>query len=378
MARSNSISGITWDHPRGSGPLLATAAEFERTTGTRIEWDVRSLRDFGESAVDALARDYDLVVIDHPHVGEAASTGVIRPFDDLVDLAELRELARRSVGHSHDSYQYGGHQWALAIDAASHVAVARPDTQRAQPSTWQDVEDLARHGYLLWPLAPIDASCSFLSLMAQSDNPWPGDDQIATIDTIQSVLELMARIASLLPERCLTANPIEVLEELATKTSEFVYSPMLFGYINYSTAGFRPTPLEFHNVPRLQQQSRYSGILGGAGIAITERCDNFDAASTYPRWVASAQCQAGLYFEGGGQPAHLDAWESVSLDIRVRGFFSRTRTSLDDAVDETARPGIVSTQVKIGDLVSSFLRDRSSARETAKALLNLADHAKST
>ena len=337
---------------------------------------MRSLRDFGELPIDELAEDYDLVVIDHPHVGMAARSGAFRPLDDLLDQVVLAERARCSVAHAHESYQYGGRQWALAIDVASHVAVARPGAQRELPTTWQEVEELARHGRVLWPLAPTDASCSFLSLMAQLDSPWPGDDYLTTIDIIQSAIELLARFAHLIPEWCLSANPIEVLEELAAKDSTFAYSPMLFGYINYSTTGFRPTTLEFHNVPRLKPRSRYSGILGGAGVAITARCDDLESACAYVRWISGGQCQTGLYFDAGGQPAHLDAWECPSLNSRVNGFFTRTRASLDAAWTRPRMPGTVSTQTKIGALVSGFFRERSSTRRLATALGDLAARTK--
>jgi multiple sugar transport system substrate-binding protein len=44
------------------------------------------------------------------------------PLDELLPAAFLDNQARHSVGQSHASYHYDGHQWALAIDAAAPVS----------------------------------------------------------------------------------------------------------------------------------------------------------------------------------------------------------------------------------------------------------------
>ena len=67
------LKGITWDHPRGLAPLLATSARFsQQNPEIRLEWRTRSLAAFGEQSIEQLAEDYDLLVIDHPFVGTAA------------------------------------------------------------------------------------------------------------------------------------------------------------------------------------------------------------------------------------------------------------------------------------------------------------------
>jgi multiple sugar transport system substrate-binding protein len=68
--------------------------------------------------VQKLAEIYDLLVIDHPFVGFAAADGCLLPLDQQIDAAVLADQAASSVGPSHRSYIYGGHQWALATDAA--------------------------------------------------------------------------------------------------------------------------------------------------------------------------------------------------------------------------------------------------------------------
>ena len=64
------LKGMTWSHPRGFDPLVACAAAWREATGVEIVWDKRSLQDFESYPVEELARRYDLIVIDHPHVGQ--------------------------------------------------------------------------------------------------------------------------------------------------------------------------------------------------------------------------------------------------------------------------------------------------------------------
>src|SRR5690348_4879090 len=115
------LHGITWDHPRAYLPLDAASAAFAQATGVQVVWDRRSLKEFGDRSIESLAQEYDLLVIDHPHVGIAADASVLVPLDDFLDQATLSALAQHSPGGSHQSYFFQGHQWALAIDAACQV-----------------------------------------------------------------------------------------------------------------------------------------------------------------------------------------------------------------------------------------------------------------
>jgi multiple sugar transport system substrate-binding protein len=119
---------MTWKHDLGLAPMLATATEFrEQHPEVLIEWEARSLYDFGEAPLAMLAEQYDLLVIDHPFTGQAAQEQCLLPLDEHVSDLQLHKLERESVGPSHRSYLFQGHQWALAIDAAAQVSGYRPD-----------------------------------------------------------------------------------------------------------------------------------------------------------------------------------------------------------------------------------------------------------
>ena len=111
------LQGMTWDHPRGFDPMVATSELFAaRHPQVRISWQKRSLQDFEQFPVEQLAADYDLIVIDHPHIGGLADAGILLPFD-WRDRRGLQALADNSVGPSFPSYHWKGQHWALPIDA---------------------------------------------------------------------------------------------------------------------------------------------------------------------------------------------------------------------------------------------------------------------
>ena len=124
------LRGMTWDHPRGYGPLAACSAAWLGRTGARIEWERRSLQDFESFPVAELAARYDLIVIDHPHVGQVTREGCLIPLDAVLDADDPAPAA---VGASLSSYRWEGLLWALPIDAAAQVQAWRPDRLSAPP-----------------------------------------------------------------------------------------------------------------------------------------------------------------------------------------------------------------------------------------------------
>ncbi|MER3485106.1 MAG: ABC transporter substrate-binding protein, partial [Chloroflexota bacterium] len=147
MSTKIELCGISWDHPRGHDCMVASSeAYMAQHPEVRITWDTRSLKDFGDLPIARLAGKYDLLVIDHPFVGFAAEDGCLLPLDEYLDQAFLADQAANSVGPSHRSYIYAGHQWALATDAAGHVSAYRPDLLDeigGLPGTWDDVLRIA-------------------------------------------------------------------------------------------------------------------------------------------------------------------------------------------------------------------------------------------
>ena len=91
-----SLGVLAWDHPRATVPLAASSQAWQRLTGEPLAIRTRSLRSFGDDVPSAAGAD--LVLIDHPHVGQAAADGTILALDDLLGAAELAALAADSAG----------------------------------------------------------------------------------------------------------------------------------------------------------------------------------------------------------------------------------------------------------------------------------------
>ena len=160
------LKGMTWDHSRGYDPMVATSLKFSEKHDNKveIEWDKRPLQAFADSPIEEMTDDYDLIVIDYPHVGEVAAKGLLQNLDIPKYNNEIELLKKQSVGSSHESFFINGKQWALAIDAASQTACYREDLVRAIPTKWDDLLSLAKERKVLWPLKPVHAISSFYSI----------------------------------------------------------------------------------------------------------------------------------------------------------------------------------------------------------------------
>src|SRR5262245_5475444 len=146
------LKGMTWSHPRGYDPMVACSTLWQKQTGVTVTWDQRSLQDFESFSVETLARAYDLIVIDHPHVGQITAENCLAPLDLPGREPELAALKHGSVGQSYQSYNWQGRQWGFPIDAATQVQAWRPDRLDKPLTRWDDVLDLAGRGEVALPL----------------------------------------------------------------------------------------------------------------------------------------------------------------------------------------------------------------------------------
>jgi multiple sugar transport system substrate-binding protein len=355
------LRGVTWDHPRGLDCMVAAAAAYRQLTDVEVSWEARSLQAFADAPLERLARDYDLLVIDHPHVPEAAAAGLLAELDGAGYDDELAVLAEHSVGRSHDSYSHGGHQYGLATDAAAQVSVHRPDLIDEPPEDWEAVLALAAEGRVLWPAKPIDAFSSLVTVagtLGAVVEPEPGVF-LAPSDA-EAALDLLHRLAACVPHRNLADNPIQVAEMLSQQ-DQWVYAPLLFGYTNYSRAGFRPHRLCYRSIPA-GAGGPVGSLLGGAGVAVSAHSLQLDAGRDFAFWVASAEVQRSVYFDGGGQPGHGEAWQDDRLNAETLDFFRGTRATLEKAYLRPRSPRYLQFQDTVSPLVTMALAGNMSDR----------------
>ena len=81
------LKGIAWNHTRGFTSVVATAQRFEELNpNVRITWEKRSLQAFADASLDELTDNYDLLIMDNPHVSIAARDKNLLAFDDYLVL----------------------------------------------------------------------------------------------------------------------------------------------------------------------------------------------------------------------------------------------------------------------------------------------------
>ncbi len=367
------LKGMTWSHPRGYDPMVATAKAFKQKTGVEIVWDKRSLQDFETFPVEELARAYDLIVIDHPHVGQITDEGCLTPLDVPGREAERDAMARHSVGQSYPSYNWAGRQWAFPIDAATQVMAYRPDLLPTPPRTWDEVIALACAGKVTLPMRPPHAMMSFFTLAANLGTPCattgPGD-LIAPTDGAR-VVELLRTVTDHIAPGDFDIDPIVASETLAGDTSTVAVMPLGYGYLSYALENFRPHRLKFTNIPVAGTLGPVGSALGGTGIAVSAFSKHRDAAIDYAYWVAGEEIQKTLYAASGGQPGHGRAWEDDAVNAPVANFYRDTRATLEGAFVRPRHNGYMAFQDAASQRLNAGLKSGEAATSIVAALNTL-------
>ncbi len=356
------LKGMTWSHPRGYDPMVACARLWQAQTGVTVTWDQRSLQDFESFPVETLAREYDLIVIDHPHVGQITAENCLAPLDLPGRAAEWGVLSQGSLGQSYPSYHWNGRQWAFPIDAAAQVQAWRPDWLPAPLRTWSEMLDLAKRGLVALPLRPPHALMSLFTLAGNLGRACgvAGPDLIAPEDGID-VYDRLAALAACVDPLCFEQDPIAVYERMAQPDSPIACVPLTYGYVSYARAGFRPARIAFADIPVAGNSGPIGSALGGTGIAVSARSTQRDAAIDFAYWLASAAIQGGPYAAAGGQPGHAAAWASAEVNQPVDGFYAKTRATLDGAWVRPRHDGYMRFQDQASERLLAALKAREPA-----------------
>ena len=360
---------MTWDHPRGYDPLVACSEVWLQERNVAIRWEKRSLQDFESYPVEDLAKKYDLIVIDHPHVGEITAKRCLLPFDQPERDADRKQLATESIGPSYESYFWQGRQWALPIDAATQVQAWRPNLLDAPPATWDQVFRLADEGRMLCPFRPPHSLMSFFTLTANLGSPCdPGLLEFVNKDAGARAYALLQDLAQRIDARCFTMDPIAVLEEMSRVETRIACAPLIYGYVSYSIHGFRPARIHFTDIPVAGDHGAIGSALGGTGIAVSAFSQNKEQAAAFAYWLASGPVQQGLYAASGGQPGNAAAWSSAQVNASTADFYGNTRATLDHAWLRPRHKGYIGFQQWAGDRLTHALASRERAADVIREL----------
>ncbi|GAA3084669.1 multiple sugar transport system substrate-binding protein [Kribbella aluminosa] len=330
-----SYRGLTWDHPRGRDALVQASVQ----RGIDLVWDVHPLSGFESTPISELAERYDVIVLDHPHLGDA--TEYLQPVDDLLD--------GEFVGPSVASYQLDGHLWALPLDAATQVAATRTDLAGPPPRLWPEVIALSHRAPVALCVAGPHALLTYMSIsVALGEEP-----TFTPTATAQRALELMTDLATRAPKDTQTLDPIGLLDAMVSDDT-VAHCPLVYGYVNYSSTTLTRR-VTFTDAPSEYPGSRPGSTIGGTGLAITRRCPATPELLDHLRWLLSATAQETFVPAYSGQPARLSAWTSDTVNAPVAGFYRSTLSTITSAWVRPRNPGYIEFQTAAGELIRDIV-----------------------
>lgn len=360
------FKGLTWDHPRGFNALDKAG----RDSGL-ISWDKQPLEGFESAPIGTLCAEYDLVVLDHPHLGEALMLGCLQPLEAVFDSADLAQVSLNTIGPCYRSYEMAGQQWALPLDAATQVMALRPERVNQTVGTWAEVADYARKsGQVALSLAGPHAFLSFLSIAASFDDDLDlADGGWLAPDPSRAAFELLAELYAHANKGALKQNPIGILEQMSSG-DEISLCPLIYGYVNYSA---RPSAasIAFQNAPRARDGSRPGSILGGTGIGISTRCEITDDLRAHLMWLMSRPVQSGFIPANDGQPSARHAWSDPSVNATVRNFYASTAETLECAALRPRHNGGIGFQTEASAYLREALNAQANSADVARKLAAL-------
>ncbi len=325
--------GLTWDHPRGYNALAAAAAQ---ASGVALHWDKHPLEGFESHPIADLCARYDLVVLDHPHVGEAVAADCLVPVEALFSADEIAGWQAAVAGPSLSSYHYAGQHWALPLDAATQVMAFRRARIDAPPVAWDELPAFAAQHEVALSLAGPHAILSFQSVCGAFGAERSGDAFMERAIGREGYA-LMLALTGEVTVRAQALNPIAMLG--AIERGEGIdLCPLIYGYVNYATRG-----VGFADAPR-GAGGRIGSMLGGTGIGISKRCVVTPELLDHLRWLMSALMQRTFIPQHDGQPALRVAWQDAAVNADTGNFFAATLASVEQALLRPRHDGAIAFQ----------------------------------
>ncbi|MFC3073518.1 extracellular solute-binding protein [Shinella pollutisoli] len=357
--------GLTWDHPRGYDALAETArrANAERAEPL-IHWNKQPLEGFESAPIRTLAEENDLLVMDHPHIGEAVAEGCFLPLEDLYSAEQIEAWRRGSVGPSAESYRWDGRTWALPLDVATQVMARRADRVPAPPSNWDEVVAIARRLPVAQSLAGPHAVLTLMSMVAGAGGRVGGAEFLSDAKGA-AALDIMQRLYARRPSGSETLNPIGLLEAMA-RGGDVALVPLVFGYVTYAAAGHAPHVLAFSDTIRAAEGR--GGVIGGTGIAFSRRCRPTAELLAHIASLLSVPTQVETFPAFGGQPSARAAWQDAAVNDAWGGFYRNTLTTAETALLRPRFDGYIAFQTAAAERIRAAL-ERREEPETTLAIL---------
>jgi multiple sugar transport system substrate-binding protein len=368
------LRGITWTHRRAIDPLVGTLGQFRaRHPAIAVEWVSRPLHGFEFTPVQDLAKDYDLIVLDHPFVGEIAASSCLLTIDELFSASDHAAF----VGPSLEIYRYAGRQWAVPIDAACQVAASRPDLltklDRPPPACWAEVISMGRQAArsglrLAIGLRGVHSLMTFFTLCANLGSPCAVESRLPFVDweVARRALAMLRELIALCPAQALDWNSIALHEAMIAR-DDLVFCPAVYCYATYAEPDQR-RPLRFHDLPG--PAGCRGSTIGGTGLGISATCKYPEAAKAYARFASSLPAQFA-FARNHGQPALRAVWEDDATNERFGQCYRATHATIEQSWIRPRYAGYLAFQAKAGSLIEQHLRGAVSERDLLEALETL-------
>ena len=334
--------GLTWDHPRGYAALAAAAEQATAEGRPVVAWSKQPLEGFESHPIADLAARFDLLVLDHPHIGEAVDSDCLVPLEDLFAADEIAAWSARTVGPAMASYDWDGRHYALPLDVATQVMALRPDLAGAPPATFDDVVRLAEKAPVAVSVSGPHALCSFFSICVSLGEEPRGEALIGDA-TASEALSILSRLSAAAPPGTATLNPIRLLETMATGDA-IALVPLVYGYVNYARPAGGRHRVAFADAPVARAGGRHGSVLGGTGIAVTKRAKPDTALIDHLRWLMSEVAQAGFIPDHEGQPSARAAWRSERVNAAAGDFYRATLATVEEAWVRPRHNGYIAFQ----------------------------------
>ncbi len=315
-----------------------------------------------------LAARFDLLVLDHPHIGEAVDADCLVPLEDLFAADEIAAWRDRTVGPAMASYEMAGRHYALPLDVATQVTAYRPDLAGDPPETFDDVVRLAERAPVALSISGPHAICTFFSVCVSLGEE-PGGDDLVSDATAAEALALLTRIALTAPAGTATLNPIRLLEAMAASHA-IALSPLVYGYVNYARSAPGRRRVGFADAPVARAGGRHGSVLGGTGIAVTRRAKPDTPLLDHLRWLMREDTQSGFIPDHDGQPSARAAWRSARVNAESGGFYRATLATVEEAWVRPRHNGYIAFQAEGSAILRETILDGAPA---AGAIARLRD-----
>ena len=360
--------GLTWDHPRGYDALAEAA---QRANAGRAEplirWEKQPLEGFESAPIADLVGRYDLLVLDHPHIGQAVADDCLIPLEELYDSDQLARWRANSIGRSMASYHWQGHTYAVPLDVAAQVMARRPDTVGMPPATWGEVEELAAARPVALSLGGPHAFLNLISFVAGSGYVIEGDAMLPD-NAALSALEQLQRLYDRAPKGSETLSPIRLLETLA-HGEDIALVPLIFGYVTYAQQGYAPHLVAYSDT--ISAAGGLGGVLGGTGIGISRRAAPTQDLLKFIAWLMDTRTQTEFFPVHGGQPSARAAWADASVNTASGNFYAETTKTAETALLRPRFDGYIAFQSLASEILRTAFAERRDPEKTLNHLRTL-------